>query len=360
MKYLKIKSFFPGFCHSLLDPFFESELPKERLASCNNCYMTKKRHEQFKDVYNPKIKCCTYNPDLPNYLVGAILTNTNPKNKDGIQKILGKIRARTGVSPHGLSPSKKQQLMQDVGKRCFGKAKSLLCSYYKNGRCSVWPYNGSVCRTFFCVSCKGFDGALFWDALREYISYIEDVLRIYSQYSLNMDIENIIRVNVNSRENLYALSVEDIDEEIDEKQYKKLWDKFMGKERDFYIRCYRVVNELSKKQFDEIKGIREKILLERVKHYYREMMFPCLPKVLKLNSDYLVTRTSAGQYIMQRPSLNLTFRLSEDLFNAVLLFNGKETNEKIIKKIEQKLKIFLKQDLLISLWHNKILITGNS
>lgn len=64
----------------------EGVIPRESRATCNNCAMCSQPGAESgprERYFDPTIKCCTYIPVLPNFLVGRILTDDDPAARPG-------------------------------------------------------------------------------------------------------------------------------------------------------------------------------------------------------------------------------------------------------------------------------------
>ena len=64
---------------------------EEKKATCDVCAMARPKN-RTKVHYQPDLKCCTFHPFLPNFLVGAILQD--PSLKAGAEVLRDKIRRR--------------------------------------------------------------------------------------------------------------------------------------------------------------------------------------------------------------------------------------------------------------------------
>src|SRR5687767_8577752 len=62
----------PRLFEKWLSQAFKSPIPRESKAHCADCPMC---GAEAAERFNPSTKCCTYVPDLPNFLVGAILSD---------------------------------------------------------------------------------------------------------------------------------------------------------------------------------------------------------------------------------------------------------------------------------------------
>src|SRR5262245_42546607 len=65
-------------------------IPEETIATCDNCVMCKP-DAVTPLVFRPEVKCCTYLPQLPNFIVGRILTDDRPSNSDGRATVVERI-----------------------------------------------------------------------------------------------------------------------------------------------------------------------------------------------------------------------------------------------------------------------------
>src|SRR5215470_18692050 len=74
----------------------EGPIPRESRATCDDCAMCEPEEEQKgpqSNYYDPTIKCCTYIPDLHNFLVGRILSDNDPATEWGRGTVEERIKA---------------------------------------------------------------------------------------------------------------------------------------------------------------------------------------------------------------------------------------------------------------------------
>jgi|GEM_PF-7030604 hypothetical protein len=88
-------------------------------------------------------KCCTYEPWLPNFLIGAALS------AGLIDFSQVTVEDSYVWTPLGRLPRIQMLLWQKQRGR-FGDTQGPSCSFFVKGRCSIWPFNGSRCRSYFC------------------------------------------------------------------------------------------------------------------------------------------------------------------------------------------------------------------
>ncbi len=106
--------------------------PEEPKATCSNCAMCPPPDPVPGVTYfRTDLKCCTYQPQLPNYLVGAILADGDPAMDEGRRRIRAHIATRVGVTARWLAPSgKRTALLRASRASSFGRTTTLRCPYY--------------------------------------------------------------------------------------------------------------------------------------------------------------------------------------------------------------------------------------
>ena len=100
MKTARIIDILPQ-CYSLfLPPFFTNPISIESAATCRNCAMQEQpdSHTHASINFSSKTKCCTYHPEIPNYLVGALMSSVDPEHATGRQRMLNRIAGTTSIS----------------------------------------------------------------------------------------------------------------------------------------------------------------------------------------------------------------------------------------------------------------------
>ena len=114
----------PKIYEPMLPAIFGKPIPVEQYADCMNCHMCKP-NDAVKDVrtFSEKTKCCTFKPIIPNYLVGAILNDT-----DNQTKLHDYIKTGTKLAPLGYYPTKTE--LRDYANIIpdkFGMDESVMC-----------------------------------------------------------------------------------------------------------------------------------------------------------------------------------------------------------------------------------------
>ena len=349
----------PDLYRKFLPEFFEELIPVETYATCNDCSMCLKPGEVAIPgvaYFKPNVKCCSYFPKLPNYLVGGLLSDNNPAMDEGRIRIREKIRNRIGITPQAVdAPKKYNVLIKSGGIKSFGKNTSLICPYFvaEGGLCSIWKFRDSMCSTYFCKSVAGKQGSTFWNVLHNYLNQVQETLCWYVLDSLHCDIQSVWDY-VHNRQN-DDLTPEDLDEiPPDEETYRKLWGDWFGREEDFYRECYRLVEALTKEEFDRQGGIDQRISLKRLQNAQNDVVHPKIPPVLKKNPELRSFETPDGKITV------LThvgfYSIKKTLFEVLGWFDGVKTTAEIQKLVFENYQADLNDDLIVPMFLNQIII----
>lgn len=136
----------------------EAALPDESLADCARCPLAG-------GSFLADVRCCTYHPALPNFLVGRALSREDA----GSERVRARLQDPDGVGPLGIAPpggwSERYQRERDTG---FGRDPSWTCPYWVAGplSCSIWRDRNAVCRSWHCKHVDGVRGHHLWSAVR--------------------------------------------------------------------------------------------------------------------------------------------------------------------------------------------------
>ena len=238
---------YDGWVAELLD----GVIPRESRATCNTCAMCARPGAAVgpRDRYfDPAIKCCTYLPALPNFLVGRILCDDDPAARPGRLAVEKRIEEGIAATPLGLGPSTTYLLLyENVGRNAIGRSRSLRCPYYieDGGRCGIWRNRDAMCATWFCKHARGQLGHAFWrDALLPLLRIVERDLQFWCLLQIGLDTESL-RNLMKMRERKEGLSAESIDNKAERERHQELWAGWAGRERELYIACAKLVAGMS-------------------------------------------------------------------------------------------------------------------
>lgn len=104
MSVRRIEEALPEYYHKFLPGFFRNTIPLETVATCSECPMLSEEGNDSSEseFFSPESKCCTHYPNLYNYIVGGLLSNTDKELDEGRHRIRRQIKRRIGVTPHGV------------------------------------------------------------------------------------------------------------------------------------------------------------------------------------------------------------------------------------------------------------------
>lgn len=251
---MKIRNQIPDFYSQFLPQSVLGLEIIENKANCEHCYMAhhKKKNEKR---FDETLKCCTYYPMMPNYLVGGLMMSA--QTSEEAKKIIhSKISKRHFNLPIGMvAPVRYQVTYKKNREEVFGLDESYLCPYFNktSNNCGVWKFRSSVCTSFFCVSDYGKKGKQFWSLFEDYLSYVEMALLqealVRMDFSPRQISEQMMFLNRHEGKG-WELSQDTIP--ID--TYKKLWNGFDKDPVGFYQKSYEIVQSFKRKDYAEIMG----------------------------------------------------------------------------------------------------------
>lgn len=352
----------PVLYRDLLPDFFQKGVPVETKATCDSCAMcpssasgTVESVDGVSRLFRPDTKCCTYYPRLPNFLVGALLSDGRAELAEGRRRMEEKMGSRLGVTPQWVKASARYNLLYRNSRQFFGRAASMRCPYYEEqqGGCTIWPYREAVCSTFFCKYVAGADGRKFWMTLKTYLTLAEIQL---SRYAVLQLLPEYILAGRDKPELTDSPSVEDLDERpVPAKDYTALWGKWEGREADFYRACYELVRALTPEQVDKLLGLDGVIELKVLEKSHRDAVTPELPKVLKLNPEATVKWLADGSVALGAYSEYDAVALPGMAYALLVEFTGLEPVEKVRERLRQEKQADLHEDILLELYRHRIL-----
>ncbi|MBN2715036.1 MAG: hypothetical protein JXX14_04220 [Deltaproteobacteria bacterium] len=153
--------------HMLPEEFSWMRLPKERMIDCATCNMV------VTDGYRPDTKCCSYFPQIPNYMLGLALKDP------GCRPLVERVIAEGHALPEGTTQSlgALQIATAEYLANRFGKSQRLRCPFLNAvGECGIYAFRGVVCGSFFCSNDHGDAGDRFWEDFQNVLRQIEVIL----------------------------------------------------------------------------------------------------------------------------------------------------------------------------------------
>ena len=350
-----------------MDQLLSGPIPAETDATCSDCAMcstesgSQPRSELF---YNPEVKCCTYIPTLPNYLVGRILSDDDPASARGRKSVEERLRAGLAVTPLGLGlPAAYGFLYAHAAGEAFGLSKNLRCPHYleeEGGQCGIWKHRASVCATWYCKHVRGAVGARFWAALHQLLTAVEHNLSLWCVYELEIEIEalRILCAGKSSLKPDYRLDGLALDGKVDHVVYERCWRKWSGREAEFYQAAARLVDDLNWRDIASLAGPEVKIHEKLVRDAYSRLMSQELPSFLKVGSLNVSGLGRQSCRVTTYSPLD-PLDLPNSLIAVLPYFDGRPTSD-AITTIEQREGIKLDVALVRKLADFEILVPEES
>jgi hypothetical protein len=340
---------------SWLEAALGAPIPSEPHATCENCAMLavpgESGHREDDDFFNPKTKCCTYTPKLPNFLVGAILDDNSPEMAAGRALVVERIRRKVAVTPLGVSGTNAYALLYGNGPGLFGHSGSMRCPYYLEdvigGGCGIWRHRNSVCRTWFCKHDRGGAGKRFWDAANELLMEVESTLAIHALVTLGFEdaaLSALFPVHSPPSAKKDSLTVEDLDGIVAYQRYAKLWGRWNGREEKLYLDCHEIVRDLSWAEVSRIGGARIELLERLARAAFREATSSEIPERLEIGS-FEVLAMDGGTTRMATYSTFDPIDAPAALLDVLPFFDG-STVPDVVRTVRKKLGISLRPALI--------------
>jgi hypothetical protein len=107
--------------------------------------------------FRADVKCYTYMPSLPNFLVGGLLANQ--ANTRAVGTMMDRLEFGSGVTALFVERTALFGHVYDSARSAFGRAPALRCPYLEeDARCGIWSHRNSTCSTWFCKHSRGMLG----------------------------------------------------------------------------------------------------------------------------------------------------------------------------------------------------------
>lgn len=248
-------------------------VPVETEATCAACPMVDANRDTGFDATT---KCCTFLPELHNFLVGAVLADDDPAAADGAATVRARIARRVAVTPLGLGRTQAYMLVYDEGGPVtFGRKAELRCPHHlADGRCGVWRHRESTCATWFCKHVRGDVGRDFWQSLRGTFVLVERALAWSCLDELGFDRERLAPLigrtqRKRSEADEFANSLP--------ARYAALWGNWVGREDELYRACAERVAGLSWRDALALAGAEAAVAAKLARDKHAALLSTTLP-----------------------------------------------------------------------------------
>jgi len=336
-------------------------IPAETKATCASCAMCKddsKRPAVLSIYFEPAIKCCTYMPEMFNFLVGNLLADSGSDSnlKSGQRALELRIAQKIAVSPYGVGATPKFNRLYKNSGTDFGKNPELLCPYYnvKEGLCGVWRYRNSICATWFCKHERGAVGLEFWRLVRLWLTSIEQSLVRWCVSKLNLDEQALLTLFAPPFPPDNAAKEAIAEDSVDFKLYRKQWGQWLGREQEFYLKCAELVNELSWLEVGQICGPQTQILADLTQKAYQKLVTDQTTEVLQVIPLKVLGKQGEYSYLRTYRDFD-PLGVPTKLVAALNYFNGKPTSE-VLQAIETETGLRVNPNLVRKLADFNLLV----
>jgi Fe-S-cluster containining protein len=342
------------------------ELLKDRVggepqATCDDCAMCPS-HGSTPGVselyFNPESKCCTYIPELPNYLVGRILSDSDPALAHGRNTVRARLQAGAGVTPLGIDQPVTFEVLYRAAPGLFGRSQTLRCPHYieEGGRCGVWRHRPSVCATWHCKHERGMVGKVFWKALHQLLCGVQRALARWCVTELPPPVLSVLFPAHQGPGSGRPIDAADIDGIANPAVYDRAWGALKGREEEFYRGCARRVDALTWKDVRRIGGSELEILERLLLSAWKDLLSKALPDRLRPGSIRVTPVSPETSRVLSYSELD-PLEVPSELLEVLGYFDGRSTDE-ALAAIARERGLSIERDLLRQLVDFQVLVPG--
>jgi len=309
----------------------DGPVPHERRATCDDCAMLVKAERPLlptEYAFNPATKCCTYIPELPNFLLGRILADDDPALAPGRAAVEARLADDNVITPFGLGrPPGYMVFYRQASDQSFGRLKALRCPYYVEaggGRCGIWKHRESMCATWYCKHDRGAVGMRFWRALHQLLFALERALTVWCVLQLDVGTAALRRLFppafVRQGPSDFLESLGEVPDRAE------LWGPWRGREREFFVESARRVEALAWPELLALAGPETHVHLSLVREAHRELLSGELPEALRVNAMRLVAVDGTNGQFWTYSNLD-GLEMPTRLLDVIHHFDGRPTRE---------------------------------
>jgi hypothetical protein len=315
-----------------MSQILDGPIPAETRATCDDCTMCS-HVTPGAESFNPETKCCTFSPELANFLVGQVLADEDPAGAVGRASVQARIAAGIAVTPLGLLPPAVDRVLYRFGSaRGFGQARAMRCQHYveEGGLCGIWRHRNGICATWFCKHVRGEAAWIFWERVKDLLSAIEDDLARWCLLELGIGQAALARLFPPSRERAapqsFDLTLADIEHRSDPDRSRALWGTWAGRETEFFCECARLVDGIDVAKIVGRCGPDIRVRVELVRSTWQRLREPEPPARLRVG-QLQVIRMDPGTCRVVTYSGFDPVEMPRTLFDVLHHFDGRPTAE---------------------------------
>ncbi len=334
-------------------------LPVESGATCDDCAMCVSSDGRLPTAavtFAPDVKCCSFVPALPNFLVGRILRDEDPAAAHGRRTVEARL-AGPGVTPLGLERPPTADLLHRAAVNGFGNSTALLCPHFDGGRCGIWRHREAVCATWFCRFDRGAAGLAFWHALRRVLATVEADVARWCALEVGVDPERLAaslpRLDGDAAQAGPAWV--EVEGRRDPALHAQRWGAWAGRERELYLACAAAADRLQGADVARLGGGALALRVELARRLLARLAAPrAAPARLRVAPFQVVTMRAGGVRVTTFSPLD-ALDLPSALVALLPLFDGRPTVE-VLAELRTTHGVELTPDLLGRLLDWQVLV----
>lgn len=332
------------------DDLLSSRIPREREATCSRCAMCASAEGPLAGVtyFRRSLKCCTFFPRLPNFLVGRALERGSPA-AHRLRSFLSVDNADAVATPLGVFPVKRHSaIYAATAKGGFGNDPALLCPYAVDAEgpegphCGIWGSRNAVCTTYFCKHVRGETGQLFWHSLRSLLVEMESALAWWAVAELLPGVGELLVKRPMDDSGSFELPGGDGG-----------WRQWQGTRESFYRVAAERVEALRWDDALAIAGIKANMRAKEVAARFRASVSSTVPPRVRVATFHVVS-SGRETTVLQTPQSKETFRVPSSLLPVLACFDGRPT-EMALAEIEERAGIRVSPALVVKLCDFRVL-----
>ncbi|MHC4445025.1 MAG: hypothetical protein ACYTA5_20700 [Planctomycetota bacterium] len=331
------ESVLPALYAGWMDELLGGPIPMEIEATCDDCAMCAGSSIPPGDlniVFNSKTKCCTYIPELPNFLVGGMINNESSDFAAGKATLEARLHQGVVVTPLGIgnSPTERLVYKHTTQNMAFGRNPDLRCPHYlaqQGGQCGIWQHRAAVCATWFCKYVRGAVGLRFWKMVQQLLAQVESDLMHWCLGELDIGTEALRRIVPDSDSDATPIDPVcegQLDGRMSDEVHETAWGNWAGREQEFFQACNRLVEPLAWEDVTRIGGPKIGICEHLVRQAYTNLLADELPASLKVGSFKILHMGKEFHRIQTYSPLD-PIDIPRTLMNVLHYFDGRPTDD---------------------------------
>lgn len=299
-------------------------IPREREATCFDCVMCDRGQGApvpGMGFYHPETKCCTYFPEVPNFLVGRALA-VDTAGGDALRAFVAGAEAhRAQATLLGVRPAPKISTVYRQHKDdLFGRDPEMRCPYAitpdpaAGPICGIWKHRNSICSTWFCKHVKGYTGFQFWYVLQGLLGSLEWSL---AWWAITQVLDNPAAALMPAQGDATSRNKVSLRPDA--------WSRWSNTRTSFYEACAEAVAPLSAREVLEIGGMEARLHLLDVEARFAHLHDSDPPEHMR-TASYSILKRDENHAVLKAARYAQPFEAPAVLLSVLHYFDGRPTD----------------------------------